>query len=213
MKTMIHMMLLVAVLIATPQLMKAQNKQLDKALKKEYKTKMKEYKKEGWKIFGTSRSLDVSLLLHYQKLNEGGDDVKEVVGVASQFKLKNVGVQSATNNACNKYARQAGSHVKGRIVSDLGLNAEDINSEFDHFYAAYESSVEKEIKGELKESYSIIREINKGVFEMQTYFLVNESAATQARIRAFENATKESEAAQKYAQKVSEFIKEGVSTE
>ena len=48
---------------------------------------------------------------------------------------------------------------------------------------------------------------------MQTYFLVNESAATQARIRAFENATKESEAAQKYAQKVSEFIKEGVSTE
>lgn len=39
MKTMIHMMLLVAVLIATPQLMKAQNKQLDKALKKEYKPK------------------------------------------------------------------------------------------------------------------------------------------------------------------------------
>lgn len=68
---------------------------------------MKEYKKEGWKIFGTSRSLDVSLLLHYQKLNEGGDDVKEVVGVASQFKLKNVGVSlQPIMPATNMHAKQ-----------------------------------------------------------------------------------------------------------
>lgn len=213
MKTMIRMILLATTLLITPLLLNAQNKQLEKALKKEYKTKMKEYQKEGWKIFGTSRSLDVALLLHYQKLNDGDGEVKEVSGIASQFKLKNVGVQSAANNACNKYARQAGSQIKGRIISDLGLNAEDLKSEFDHFYAAYESSVEKEIKGELKESYSIIRETGKGVFEMITYFLVDENAATQARVRAFENAAKESEAAQKYARKVSEFIKEGINVE
>jgi hypothetical protein len=44
---------------------------------------------------------------------------------------------------------------------------------------------------------------------METYFVINQDAATRARIRAYENALKESEAAQKYAQKVSDFIKEG----
>ena len=49
------------------------NKALEKALKKEYKVKMKEFKKEGWKIFGSTRSLDVALLQHYQKLAKDGE--------------------------------------------------------------------------------------------------------------------------------------------
>ena len=187
----------------------AQSNVLKKAQKKEYKAKMKEYKREGWKIFGSSRSLDVALLRHYDKLNQGGDDVFEVVGVASSFKSKNIGKQTAANNACNTYAAQAGSVIKGRIVSDMGANADDMSSEFDHFYAAYERLVEKEIRGEMNESFSIIRDKGNGTFEMQTYFIVNENAATKARIRAFENAAKESEAAQKYAEKVSKFVKEG----
>jgi hypothetical protein len=44
---------------------------------------------------------------------------------------------------------------------------------------------------------------------MQVYFIINEDAATKARIRAYENALKESEAAQKYAEKVSSFVREG----
>jgi hypothetical protein len=64
----------------------AQNKTLQKQLKKEYKTKMKEYDKEGWKLFGSSRSLDVALLTHYDKLTNLGDDGFELVGVASRFK-------------------------------------------------------------------------------------------------------------------------------
>ena len=35
----------------------AQSKALQKAMKKEYKLKMKEYEKGGWKIFGTSHTL------------------------------------------------------------------------------------------------------------------------------------------------------------
>ena len=187
----------------------AQNSALKKAQKKEYKAKMKEYKRDGWKIFGSSRSLDVALLIHYDKLNQGGDNVYEIVGVASSFNSKNIGKQTATNNACNTYASQASSKIKGRIVSDMGSNADDVAAEFDHFYAAYERLVEKEIRGEMSESFSIIRDKGNGTYEMQTYFIVNENAATKARIRAFENAAKESEAAQKYAEKVSKFVQEG----
>jgi hypothetical protein len=205
------LLFLFAALLMMP--VEAQNKALAKAQKKEYKAKMKEYKKEGWTLFGSSRSLDVALLSHYDKLNTLGENGSEVVGVAPRFKSKNVGHQMAINNACLTYAQQAGSAVKGRIVSDMAGDGIDSNAEFDHFYAAYERLVEKEIRGEMTESYSIIRELGGDEYEMQTYFIINEDAACKARIRAMENAARESEAAQKYAQKVSDFVREGFKAE
>lgn len=208
-------MLILAIILMVPAAVNAENKELQKALKKEYKNKMKEYKKNKWELFGSSRTLDVALLQHYDKLNTMGEDAREVVGISSRFKSKNIGHQAAENNACATYAKQAGSHVKGRMVSDITSNGSDTSAEFDHFYAAYERLVEKEIKGEMTESYSIIRCLNPKAkeadreYEMQTFFIVNESAASKARIRAMEDAMKESQAAQEYAKKVSDFVKEG----
>lgn len=189
------------------------NKQLEKALKKEYKAKKKELKKEGWKLFGSSRSLDVALLSHYDKLSKLAEDGREVFGSATNVKSKNAGHQMAINNACLTYAQQAGSQVKGRIVSDLAANGTDATGEFDHFYAAYERLVEKEIRGEMEESFTIMRETSPGIFEFQTFFIVSESAASKARIRAMEDALKESEAAQKHAQTIAGFVREGFTAE
>ena len=191
----------------------AQNKLLEKAQKKEYKAKIKEFKKEGWKLYGSSRTIEVALLTHYDKLRQLGENGYEVMGEASSFKSKNVGKQMSINNACKIYARNAGSHVKGRVVSDLAGDANNTDAEFEHFYAAYETLVEKEIKGEMQESFSVIKDNKNGTFSMQTFFIINEDAAVKARIRAMENALKESEAAQKYAKKVSDFVREGFEAE
>lgn len=212
MKKTIQFLLIIGMLFTCP-VVNAQNKVLEKARKKEYKLKMKEYQKENWKLFGSSRSLDVALLTHYEKLNNGGDGVREIVGVATKFKSKNVGKQMAMNNACITYAQQAGSHVKGRVVSDMAGDGIDVEKEFEHFYAAYERLVEKEIKGEMQESYSVMRDNGDGTYEMQTFFIIDEEAASQARIRAFEQAMRESAAAQKHAEMVSDFIKEGFEVE
>lgn len=200
---------LMAFFMLMPSAVAQNSKALSKAQKKEYKTKMKEFKKENWKLYGSTRSLDVALLTHYEKLAKEGEENYEIMGNCSKFKSKNVGHQTCVNNAANLYAQQAGRKVKGRIVSDIAGNGDDAAAEFDHFYAAYESQVQKEINGELQESFSVIRDNKDGTFEMQTFFIVSESAATRARIRAYENAAKESAAAQKYAQKVSDFIREG----
>lgn len=202
--------LILAAILCVPAIEANTDKELKKAIKKEYKAKKKEFKKGNWELFGSSRTLDVALLQHYNKLNSLGENGREIVGIASRFKSKNVGHQQAINNACITYAQQAGSYLKGRVVSDMAGNGVETSAEFDHFYAAYERLVEKEIKGELVESFSIIRCIDKanGEHEMQTFFIVDENAATRARIRAMENALKESEAAQKYAQRVSEFVNE-----
>ena len=185
------------------------NKALEKARKKEYKMKMKEFKKEGYKIFGTTHTLDVSLLSHYDKLNSLGVNGYEVIGIATRCKSKNVGKQMAANNAALTYAQNAGSSVKGRIVADMAGDGVNTDVEFEHFYAAYERLVEKEIKGELQESFSVIKELGQNEYEVQTFYIVNEDAACKARIRAMENALKESEAAQKYAAKVSDFVRQG----
>lgn len=208
------LLLLFALLTLVPVMeIQAQNKALEKALKKEFKAKKKEFKKGGWTIYGTSRSADVILLKHFDKLSTLGDDAVEIVGVASKFKSKNVGVQMAYNNAVVTYAQRAGSHIKGRVASDISGDGTDAEGEFEHFYAAYEREVEKEIKGELESSFTVIRDNGDGTYEMQSYFIASESAASKARIRAYENAMKESQAAQKYATKISEFVNEGVPEE
>lgn len=201
--------ILMAALFVMPISVDAQSKQLEKARKKEFKTKMKELSKEDWKIFASTRSLDVALLEHYEKLNTMGDNAYELVGIAAKFKSKNVGKQQALNSACISYAQHAKSYVQGRIVSDMAGDGVAADNEFDNFYAAYERLVSAEIKGELRESFSIIRDLGDGTFEMQTFFIVDQDAASKARIRAMENALKETEMAQKHATKVSEFVNEG----
>ena len=183
-----------------------------KALNKERKEKMKEYKKGKWELFGSSRTLEVVLLKHYDMLEANGEDAFEVTGTVTKCKSKNVGKQMAVNNACISYAQMAGSELKGRILSDISANGTDTSGEFDHFYSAYERLVQKEIRGEMKESYTIIRSNNDGTYEMMVFFVVSENAATKARIRALNNALKESEAAQAHAEKISEFVQAGFET-
>ncbi len=201
---------LLTLIMMMPAAIAADNsKQLQKARNKERKEVMKRYKKEGWQLFGSTRSLEVALLSHWEKLDKLGEDGREVMGISTKSKSKNVGQQMAINNACATYAQQAGSSLKGRVVSDLAGDGIDTDAEFEHFYAAYERLVEKEIKGEMDQSFSLIRNNPDGTYEIETFFIVSEGAASKARIRAMENAAKESEAAQRYANKVSEFVREG----
>ena len=58
-------------------------------------------------------------------------------------------------------------------------------------------------------SYTIIRTNPDKTYEIRTYFIVSEVAASRARMRALEEAMKASEAAQRHAEKISEFVKQG----
>ena len=202
--------ILLAVLFILPAAYAADPaKQLKKAKEKERKEVMKRLKKEQWSLLGSSRSLEVALLSHWTELDALGADGKEIVGISTRTKSKNIGQQMATNAACINYAKEAGSAVKGRALTDMAGSGVDTDKEFENFYAAYERLVEKEIRGEMKQSFSLIRTNADGTFEVQSFYIISEDAASKARIRAFENATKESEAAQKHADKISEFVRAG----
>lgn len=184
----------------------AQNRLLERETSKMYKTKIKEYKKTGWKLAGSSKTLEVALLEHYEKMKDPQN--VELVGEVSQCKSLNVCKQAAYNNALITYANLAGSTLKGRVVSDLNVDQSDEEGEFDKMYAAYERLVQQEVKGVLMESYAIVKE-GGGSKQYKVFFLVNEEKASAARMRALERAAKETEMAQKYATKIADFVREG----
>lgn len=199
--------LMLALVMAAPASFADMNKTLDKALEKEYKQKKKQINKEKWSLMG-SRTIDVALLKHYQRLNDNDMEAREIVGTAVA-KSKNNAYQMAANNAVVKYASDCGSTLKGRVMSDVFANGTDSEGEFDHFFAAFERLVEKEIKGELEESLTLFRQNADGTYEVNTYYVLSENKASKARMRALENALKESEAASRYADKISEIVNAG----
>ena len=202
MKKIVMLMLAMAMLVPVYA---DRNKDLEKARKKELATKTKEYKKGKWEIMG-SHTIDYALAKHYDRLNQLGDDAHEVEGISTATKSKNTGKQMAINNAAITYAQEAGSTLQGRVIADMQANGIDPSGEFDNFYAAYERLVEKEIKNDMDPTYTIIRSNPDGTYEVRTYFVVAEDAAAKARQRALQQALKDSEAAHKYADKISDFV-------
>jgi hypothetical protein len=173
-----------------------------------YTRKIAEYKQEGWKLSGSSRTIEVALLEHYEKLYDTNTENKELIGEVSQCQSINVCRQMATNNAMTQYASLAGSFVRGRVASDVNADATRLQAEFDKMYAAYERLVTAEIKGALTESYAIIKE-EKQARQYKLFFVVNEEKAAAARIRALERAAQETAVAQEYATKITDFVREG----
>ena len=182
---------------------------LEKARAKAHKEKLKEYKKEGWKPLG-SKTLELNLLEHYDKLNKLGADGHEVEGISTRTKSINTGKQMAINNAVITYGQEAGSTLQGRVVADMSASGTDPDAEFENFFAAYERLVEKEIRGEMEPSYTIMKDNGDGTYEIRTYFIVEESNAQKARLRALEEAMKNSEIAAEHANKISTFVKQGL---
>jgi hypothetical protein len=184
------------------------NKEMDKV----YKKKSKELKKEGWKVTGTSLTLEAAIMKHLRTLNSD-DKNRELITNVSMCKSLNVCSAQALNNALIRYAENAESYVRGRVVSDLFNNAsEDVPEEFDKFYAAYERLVSAEIKGEIVFS-TAFEKTNGNGRAYQAWFIFNEEKAEQARKRAMQRALKETELAQQYAGQVADFVSEGFELE
>lgn len=172
----------------------------------QYRKKFREYKREGWELVGSSRTLDDALRAHYAALETPG--VFEVTGTASGVRSEAVGQQVAWNNACINYVQQAGGFLRGRVDSDAHAGSTS-DAEFSNFYAAYETLLQKEIRGELKPSLSLVRRLSDGTCQMMVFFVVDEAAAASARIKAMELAAQESDAAQRIADSVRGQVKDG----
>jgi hypothetical protein len=208
MKKLISLVMLLVMIVSTAVTQPNDgNKNLWKTAKKE----AKKLEKEGWKSDG-SLPLENLLYKHYQKLTDENNQelVANVVGNTS-VKTLNQGQQWAANIASVTYAKQAGETVRARSGGETSAGTGMPSSE--SFYQAYESKVEKEIKGELKRSFSVYMEKSGGNLDVRVYYIINEDNASKARMRAMELAMQESELARKNAERISQFVQEAFKVE
>lgn len=196
-------MLLMAFCLMAPMANAELSKKDMKRIEKAAKTKAKELKKEGFTIMG-SLTLQDALVKHYTALEEGLD---EQMG-NGHAKSKNNGRQMCLTNALAEFSSKAMSQIKGRSLTDS--YGEEVNPdkepEFARFYAAYERLTQKEIKGELQESFTVMKEQPDGTFEFRMYMLLDADKAYNLRQKALRDAAEESNLAKIYADQLSNFI-------
>ncbi len=185
-------------------------KKLQKENEKAYKRKLKEYKKEGWKLSGSSRTMEVALLEHYSKLSQKKN--KELVGEVDQCRSINVCKQYAVSNAQNYYASMACANVRGKAAGIMQSDQADISSESDKFLAAYEKQVSADISGALTESYAIVKD-NGSSKQYKVFFILDEEKARLARINSMKKSLKETQISLETMKEISKFIEEEVNIE
>ena len=191
----------------------AKEKTLSKEWEKEYKSQLKKLKKEGWDIYGSTRSLKSALLSHFEKRCElrdkPGESGSEVMGVASVSDSRSETLlwQKAITNAYSTFASNFVEHVAMDIFEDM---LQKDGKEIDDFRATYTSEVEKEIKGELQPSFAIIKKANENQTDMRVFYIVDKNAALKACLHAIDNVTGKSGFIQKNEQQILDIIKRAI---
>ena len=205
MKKIIMILMALCLLAPAASAQQALTPKQEKICNKNAKDRAKQLKKEGFEIMG-SLPLQDALYKHFAKMELGAT---EQMG-NGHSKSQNNGRQMCLTQAMSEYASKAVSQIKGRSVTDAYGNEIDTekDEEFARFYAAYERLTQKEIKGELQESFTIMKKNPDGSYDFRMYMLIDENKAQARRKKAMQAAAEESKLAQDYARQVSEFINE-----
>lgn len=194
---------MLSLLIGVSSLSFTQNKQLEKALAKQTKEKIKELKKEGWKINDSSKTIEVALLEHNEKVNSKG--YRQYVGRATCTDDVSVCAEFALMDAGATYATYVSSFIRGkadRLSSKIG------KVQTSTIISGFERLVQAEIKNVLQESYALVKQ-NGAEYQYQIAYVVNEDEAHKATMNALKNALEESKASIEVADQISEFVNDG----
>lgn len=199
-KSFMYLMLVFAVLFGAVASVSAQSKALEKDVKK----RVKELKKEGWKMQASTSTLDYALLKYRMYMEEDEENRIALTGIATGKNVK-IGRENAIMSAITNYAVRAKAQVvakmKGIMSSDASLTGEEI----DKFGAAYESAVNAKIGGLVKQHFVLVKENKDGTKEFNVFLSLDESAAKKAREEAAQEAKRQA-ALSDLSEQVEEFI-------
>ncbi len=175
----------------------------EKICNKNAKNRAKQYKKDGYQVMGTL-PLEDALYKHFAKVELGATE-QEGHG---RSKSKNNGRQMCLSSAMAEYASKEVSQIQGRTFQDAqGNEIDPTNDEnFARFYAAFERLTQKEIKGEIQESFTIMKQLPDGSYDFVMYMTIDPQVAQARRQKALQDAITESGLAQQYGEQMSDFI-------
>lgn len=203
-----YLMLVLAVLFGGVASVSAQSKALEKDVKK----RVKELKKEGWKLQASTTTLDYAMLKYRTYLEEDEENRIPLTGIAEGKNLK-IGRENAIMNGITSYAGRAKAQVVGKMKSLMSSDAAAVSEEeIDKFGAAYEAGVNTKISGLVKQHFVLIRDMDNGKKEFNVFMSIDETQAKKAREEAALEAKKKT-ALGDLSEQVKDFIGEPVEAE
>ncbi len=203
-----YLMLVLAVLFGGVASVSAQSKALEKDVKK----RVKELKKEGWKLQASTTTLDYAMLKYRTYLEEDEENRIPLTGIAEGKNLK-IGRENAIMNGITSYAGRAKAQVVGKMKSLMSSDAAAASEEeIDKFGAAYEAGVNTKISGLVKQHFVLIRDMDNGKKEFNVFMSIDETQAKKAREEAALEAKKKT-ALGDLSEQVKDFIGEPVEAE
>lgn len=203
-----YLMLVLAVLFGGVASVSAQSKALEKDVKK----RVKELKKEGWKLQASATTLDYAMLKYRMYLEEDEENRIPLTGIAEGKNLK-IGRENAIMNGITSYAGRAKAQVVGKMKSLMSSDAAAASEEeIDKFGAAYEAGVNTKISGLVKQHFVLIRDMDNGKKEFNVFMSIDETQAKKAREEAALEAKKKT-ALGDLSEQVKDFIGEPVEAE
>lgn len=203
-----YLMLVLAVLFGGVASVSAQSKALEKDVKK----RVKELKKEGWKLQASTTTLDYAMLKYRMYLEEDEENRIPLTGIAEGKNLK-IGRENAIMNGITSYAGRAKAQVVGKMKSLMSSDAAAASEEeIDKFGAAYETGVNAKISGLVKQHFVLIRDMDNGKKEFNVFMSIDETQAKKAREEAALEAKKKT-ALGDLSEQVKDFIGEPVEAE
>lgn len=203
-----YLMLVLAVLFGGVASVSAQSKALEKDVKK----RVKELKKEGWKLQASTTTLDYAMLKYRTYLEEDEENRIPLTGIAEGKNLK-IGRENAIMNGITSYAGRAKAQVVGKMKSLMSSDAAAVSEEeIDKFGAAYEAGVNTKISGLVKQHFVLIRDMDNGKKEFNVFMSIDETQAKKAREEAALEAKKKTALGDLSGQ-VKDFIGEPVEAE
>lgn len=207
-KGFMYLMLIFSILFGAVTSAGAQSKALEKDVKK----RVKELKKEGWKMQASTSTLDYAMLKYRMYMEEDEENRIALTGIAIGKNVK-IGRENAIMNAITSYAGRAKAQVVGKMKSLVSSDASAVSEEeIDKFGAAYESAVNAKIGSLVKQHFVLVRDTENGSKEFNVFMSIDESKAKKAREEAALEAKKKS-ALGDLSQQVEEFIGEPVEAE
>lgn len=172
----------------------------------ELNEKLQQLEQSGWQIHGSTRTLRGKLSEHYAKM-DANPDLYEVIGTSTGCRSVTVCRAAALNAASVEMAAKMGQVLRGKAMRDMGVDeGAEMPAEYNRFQEACISKFQGAIKGELEESFALIRKGMDGLNSYEIYYLVDKQSARKKRSQAIKDALEASNLRNDYAKSVEKFI-------
>lgn len=206
-------MVFMAILVWTmaPQNVQAQAsqknlKQEEKQSGKNFKEKVKELEKGGWKIAGDYRTLELAIIEHQNQIDENSAKYYSVTGEVNKCRSIDACKQAVLFQVQRELAEEISSDIEGIGTQLLNLDLAS-GDEINNLINTTVRYTKADVSGLFTPSYSIIKDNSDGTKSFRTFFIVDLAKRSAIQLSALEKAAKETKLSIEQSEAIQKFVR------